>query len=358
MIAVRRGKDASALRLLARVMGAGASLESEYPLVFDSEFEGTVVSLDEAGTSRSACATLPRTFVIGDARIRGGLIGSVATDPAHRSEGLATRLLVEAEATLARAGCAFALLWADDPRFYLERGYAPMGAEDDFVLPRELAARLPEKQGVREGGTPDSAAIHALYQQHPVRVERSAGETCALLACPGMTTLVLERMGTPCAYACVGRGRDLANAVHEWGGAPEDVLALVRAQFERTEAEALYLIAPTSAHTLRARLASLGVEAHRGMLGLGKVVSRVEAAKALGEMLRDRAQVELTTTGPDGRVRIRTSSKTVELDDLGLLAILAGVEAVREDVARFMSELGLADGSLPLEPFVWGLDSI
>ena len=42
----------------------------------------------------------------------------------------------------------------------------------------------------------DAAAIHELYERHPVRVNRTAAETAALLDCPGMQALVLERDGT------------------------------------------------------------------------------------------------------------------------------------------------------------------
>jgi predicted N-acetyltransferase YhbS len=354
----------AAARELIRRVHATDDLERAYPLVFDREHPERLVVLEEAGEVRAACAILPREFALGEARVRAGLIGSVSTDAAWRGRGLGTRLLATAEAELARAGCLFALLWAEDPGYYLRRGYAPIGAEDDYLLVSELAEALPAPSGVRALRPEDVPALARLHAAHPARILRTPAEFAALLSVPGMTVLVRERAllphqpPVPVAYACLGRGRDLADAIHEWAGASEDVLALVRAHLERRfpgrEPGALFLMAPTSAGELGYRLLRAGAVSKRGILGLGKLLDRERTAAFLRERLGTQATVDVQGE----KLELRGPRERAELDDDALLALILGAHDVRDEARRLLARLGLEKARLPLEPFAWGLDSI
>ncbi len=354
----------AARELLTRVHG-DAELERTYPLVFDPRFSGRIVTVEEQGQVRAACATLARDFLVQGAGIPIGLIGSVATDEGWRRRGLGTRLLERARQELREQGCAFALLWAREPGYYLKRGFTPVGTELDFLLVSELALALPEPDGARESGPADAAAIHELYSAHPVRVRRTVEETAALLGCPGMQTLVRERRGAVVAYACLGRGRDLADAIHEWGGDSVDVLALVRAHLERRfparESGCLFLMTPAEgrgASELAYRLVRAGAPSKRGLLGLGTILDREAAAGLLAEQLGASASVTLVD-GPQGqRFRIRGPADEGELDDEAVLALLFATSEVRGEARRMLQRFGLERARLPLEPFAWGLDSI
>ncbi len=353
----------AALDLLRRVLRNRAEFAAEYPLVFRSGFPGRLLALGERGEARSACALIARDFhLAGGLVLRGGLVGSVATDPAWRNRGLASRLLHEAEAALSAEGCAFALLWANDPDFYLRRGYCPIGVEHDFVVEGSVARALPRAEGVRELAPGDAAAVHRLYAAHPVRVGRAPEETEALLGCPGMRTLVLERAGAVVAYACLGHGADLRDVVHEWGGAAEDVLALVREQFERRFARAepgrLYVMAPPGAQELRRGFAAAGAEPYLGFLGLAKLLDRGAVVRFLDERLRPEGGLSLAETPEGTRYLIRGPARESWIDDDAVLALLFPVSEVREKVEELLVDFGLAPGRLPLEPFAWGLDSI
>ena len=355
--------------LLERVLRDGAEIASEYPLVFGETSPGRMISIgsgEEHGEVHSACAILARELVTPQARIKVGLIGSVATDPAWQGKGLATRILVEAEAALEREGCHVALLWADDPSFYYVRGYRPLGAEADYVVPRACAARLPRAEGVRVMTDDDCGTVHALYTQHASRVDRAPEETCALLACPGMETLVLERDGAVVAYACRGRGLDLQDAIHEWGGDVDDVLALLRAHLERrfpdqepdAEQGRLFLMAPATEGTLHQRLQEAGVEGHLGVLGLGKVLDRQAAATLLNDLLTPAATVTLDTSGRPDCFRMTAGDEDVYLDEDSFLALLLPAYGLDEEVKAFQERFGLEAAPIPLQPFAWGLDSI
>ena len=343
---------------------AAPELGREYPLVFDPRFSGHTVELERDGAVRSACAVLVRDFHVAGRRLRAGLIGSVATDPAWRGRGLATELLAKAEAELRAHGCLFSLLWAEDPAFYLARGYVPFGAEDDFLLVSEMIPLLPEALGVRALAEGDAPFLRQLHAGHSAHVERSEAEFSALLETPGMVVLVRERAAAPghpalpVAYACLGKGRDLADTIHDWAGATEDVLALVRAHLERRfgsgETGALFMMAPPQAAELGYRLVSLGAVVRRGVLGLGKLLD-LDAAASLLESFVGGEVASVSASG----VTLRGPASGAELDLDGFQALLFGGAEVRSEVRSFLARLGF-DGALPLplEPFVFGLDSI
>ena len=363
--------------LMNRALRDGAQIRDEYPLVFEERFGGSIISLEENEETQSCCSILAREFVIGKQRVKGGLIGSVVTDPKFRSQGKGTHMLIQAEAALQIQGCAFAMLWAETPNWYLERGYGPMSSEHTFLLSRDLVERLPQLSEVRVMQADDAQAIHALYTRHTVRVERSLDETTALLDCPEMLTLVCIRAERVVAYACMGRGRDLQGAVHEWGGDTHDVMGLLRTFLEIAYpegrpfetlidpetgnevpvAENILLMAPPSAVDMCLRLESLGVPNMHSMLGLGKILDRPAAAQLLSEALGDLGRVELIE-GAERPFRIIGAEKQGELDDEGVFALLFGVPEVHQDVRNFLRNFGLEGAQLPLEPFAWGLDSI
>ena len=362
--------------LMNTALRDGAKIREEYPLVFEEEFDGRVISLEEQGVTQACCAILERDFLVERQRVKGGLIGSVVTAPEFRVQGKGTHLLIQAEAALQIQGCAFAVLWAENPKWYIDRGYGPMSSEHTFLINRDLVASLPELEEVRSMLPGDAKAIHSLYQRHSVRVERSLEETEALLDCPDMLVLVSVRQGKVAAYACMGRGRDLQGAVHEWGGSSHEILGLLRAYLEIAYpdgrpfetvidpetgnevpvAEQILLMAPPSAVDLCLRLESLGVPSMHSMLALGKILDRNAAAKLLNEVIGKAGSVEVTDD-PQRPFLIQGRDKQGTLDDEGVFALLFGVPEVQQDVRNFLREFGLENSQLPLEPFAWGLDS-
>lgn len=364
-------KPASTARTLQRARalmerclrpGRVASLAAEFPLIFDERFCGRVVAYEEKGDVRSTCSMIVRDLLLQGARLRVGLLGSVATDGAWRGRGLATRVLDEAEGTLRREGCVAALLWADDPDFYAARGYRAIGWEVDFLVPAAALSEVKTDAVVRALAPDDFAAVQRMYSLHAARVDRSPEETAALLNCPGMTTLVLQRDRDVAAYACLGRGADFPNTVHEWGGDQNDVVALLAEHARRAQQAGhegpLALIAPPSASVLRERMQALGAEVVEGVLAMAKTLDGEALAELFdrfgGELHAEHdasqaAAAALTLRGPLG---------CRALSDEQALAVLFGVRGDRAAVIELEQALGGAAPRLPLAPFVWGLDGI
>lgn len=346
------------LALMERVFEAEGQLAREYPLVFGSGFGGRLVALEDGSEVRSSCAMLPRQLVLPGAQLAVGLIGSVATQKDQRGRGLAGQVLGQAERWLAEQGCLFALLWAEDPRFYLARGYRPIGCELDAVVDSAVAARLPSGANTRPMAAADADAVHAHYTAQPYRSARSLRETVALLACPGMRVLVAEREGEVAAYVCLGRGRDLANVVHEWGGDSSLVLALIQSAFHISGAEHVVVMGADHGSSVFDGLTSSGAQVHRGYLGLAKPLSGSLSAMAELLVAVGGGEFRLEVEGKVQRCRWMGPKGSMPLDATELLDVLAGPRGASGLLDRARVITGLGAENLPLKPFLWGLDSI
>ncbi|MBI5364838.1 MAG: GNAT family N-acetyltransferase [Planctomycetes bacterium] len=351
----------TARTLIEQVMRDGRSIADEYPTVFGACASGGLVTVEEAGELRAACAIQPRDLVAGAARLRIGLVGSVVTDPAHQNQGWGTRLLAAAEDALRQDGCVLALLWADDRGFYARRGWREIGCERDFIVSRENVDALPAATDCRAANEGDACSIHALYLLHDRRVERLELETAELLHCPGMEVLVHEERGRVDAYACLGRGRDLPNVVHEWGGASDGVLRLLRAHVERRTArgidDELYVMAPGAHGEVQGRIALAGVPSAVGVLGMGKLLDAEGLARACAEVLGPRGVVRARAVDR-GQVEFRGPRGLCVVTHDALLDIAVAARGERGAARELALALGVEVRDLPMNPFVWGLDSI
>ncbi|MEY2784724.1 MAG: hypothetical protein RL277_928 [Planctomycetota bacterium] len=332
----------SARALMGRVLRDGRDLGSEYPLVFGPLSAGTIVIEEQDGAVRSTCAILPRTLVAGRERIRIGMIGSVATDPHWRNRGLAGRVLQAAERELVKAGAVIGVLWADDAAFYERRGWHVFGCEVDAALPPTIQRALPAPKGVRPLQPHDVPSVHELYCRHTSRVERSEEETRALLACPGMEVLVCEDGEGIQAYACLGRGGDMENVVHEWGGQSKAVGMILRRLIELRHTcgieDDLFVMMPSSADSLIRLLFDAGATLSKGVLGMAKVLDEEAARSALAVSLG--------------------CQKSIPLQGKELLDAWLPARGEMQQRAQLAASLGLAESPTAPPAFIWGLDSI
>ena len=114
------------------------------------------------------------------------------------------------------------LLWSDRPDFYGRLGFRPLGAE----LAVELADRQADPSA-RPYRDEDLDAIVAMHEGKAVRTRRSVDVFRRLLAIPGTETTVLDDGDGAVAYACVGKGLDFVDIVHECGGSDDALLRLL-----------------------------------------------------------------------------------------------------------------------------------
>lgn len=349
-------KDA-ALNLMERVLREGRPMAREYPLIFESNATGRVEALEENDEVVSTCAWIARTLATEAVDVPTAFIGSVATCPTIRGRGLGSRVLAETLGKAKAQGAAFSLLWADEPEWYQARGWIPFGTENVFVIEHGNAILLPEPTGVRPATHDDASAIHGLYSQHTSRTLRIKEETESLLNMPNMQTYVCEHEGNVVGYACMGRGEDLQHVIHEWGGSPEGVLPVVSQLWakSRNECDRIFMMVPDSEPDFRAFFKFVKAEGAQGVLAM----AHLGCTKAVASTFN--------TLFPEGVTAVATSDETIDvtgpkgtlrLTNHEILLALCPPRGDRRVVDVIEDEVGMALPNLPINPFVWGLDSI
>lgn len=349
-------KDA-ALALMEQVLRDGRPLAQEYPLVFESIGTGRVEVLEEADEIVSACAWIARTLATPSGDMPVAFIGSVATAHSIRGRGYGSRVLADTLEKARKEGAALSLLWADEPEWYQARGWIPFGTENVFVIEHGNAILLPEPEGVRKATEADSDAIHTLYRNHVSRTLRIKEETASLLRVPNMQTYVCEQDGEVVGYACMGRGEDLQNVIHEWGGTPETVLPVVSQLWakSRNSVERIFMMVPETEPDFRAYFKFVKAEGAQGVLAMAHLGCTKAVAATLNSAFPEGVTAEATS---DETVDVTGPKGTLRLTNHEILLTLCPPRGDRRVVDVVEQEVGAALPNLPLSPFVWGLDSI
>ncbi|MFK7738712.1 MAG: GNAT family N-acetyltransferase [Planctomycetota bacterium] len=236
--------------------GSFYGVHHTWPQLYRNDGHGAFFVITDGSRLLSHCACRVVTLRAPTATKRICLVGSVATDPEQRGQGLAQAVLQAAIEAHQDSADAF-MLWAERPDLYARLGFAATDNDTCLLLARRPVAPM---AGVRLAEIPDHEALRALHQQKPRRIERDALSMSALLTTPGMHTVVLERGGAIVAYACTGKGADLQGHWHEVGGTDEDLALLLPHAMHVADLVDSALLLPPYRPTLEERLGAHVVE--------------------------------------------------------------------------------------------------
>jgi GNAT superfamily N-acetyltransferase len=248
--------------------GSPFDLAREYPLVYGPVADARHCGVFEGGLLRSHAALRCVDVMVEGRVVRIGLIGSVATAPQARRRGLAHRALDCVHAWATEQKAAGTLLWSDRLQWYAKLGYGSVGRETHIVLARDPEA--PAGLRPRTATPADTARLLALHEGKPVHVRRTREEFAALLRIPGMHTFVAEEGGRVSAYACLEKGQDFPNTVHELGGEDGVVETLLSEILASAPGATMKVIVPPYREELRILLGRNAVMELEGILGLGR----------------------------------------------------------------------------------------
>lgn len=207
--------------------GAFYGVHHTWPQLYRSDGDGHFLSAFVGDRMVSHCAFRTATARTDQGPRRVALLGSVATDPQWRRRGLASQLLSAAVAQCRRQRVTAVLLWTQNPDLYRRIGFVSGPREQAYSL--EIDPHQPSTTQVRLVTIDDHRRLHELHEQKEVAVERDVATMTGLLTTPGLWTCVLEQHDRVQAYACMGKGADLQNWWHEFGGSDDDVAALLPA---------------------------------------------------------------------------------------------------------------------------------
>jgi len=271
--------------------GTGQTLLTDYPLVYDAANLRNVRILRVAGELVAVVPVLPREAVLGDRRIRVGIISPTATAPAHQHRGYGSRCLDSAIEAMADAGCALSVLWTlvETFPFYEHAGFHPVPYQGDAItLGAGDAVAFPVDPGITVGALDpaDGAALDVVRSLHDGEaggqgIRRDARETRALFALPRMRTLVGRRDGLPVGYLVVSEAINKPGLI-EAGGDPAAVTTLLRHVLAGLPADATVDAPLLRAPTVLADVLERAVPGRRRVVTDGMMVRINDVEELLG----------------------------------------------------------------------------
>lgn len=250
---------------------AAVPCDEDLPLLVgsDASSERVVVRLD--GKAVSHAALYRHTYVlpgVGDLRV--GVIGAVATDPHHRCQGHARRCIRELQEHARATNLDVVVLWDErQSSLYEQLGFVRAGREILHGVTRWDFPDLLGPSRVRAIESRDLPAVRALHERELASTVRTPDMWRRLLAVPRTEAWVLERDQHIDAYGVLGKGNDLQNCVHEWGGSEGALPALLAGIFARRRDldEFVVMSAPWKEEASRA-MALHGLAGTLGVLGM------------------------------------------------------------------------------------------
>ena len=215
-------------------VGTDQDIRTDYPLVFNhSKMEYMrILKVDER-----VVAHVPvwlREAVVGDDRLRFGIISPTVTHPDYRRRGYATRCLQDCIRIMEEESVPVSVLWTLEATFpfYQQSGWEAVGSQGWLYQLR------PEEHTLFNSGAFDvvqydrhnTNAFNAMMDLHnaePHRITRTIEEYRALFSLPQTTTSLAMSDGKVAAYLMYGEGVNKPGLI-EGGGDIAGLETLVR----------------------------------------------------------------------------------------------------------------------------------
>jgi len=332
-------------------------LSSEYPTAFAPSNIHNMRIITESEKVLSHAILKPIILKTPVAVLKIAAIGSVVTESSHRNQGLSRKVIEDCVIEAEKQDCDIAMLWSNLYEFYQKMNFELSGVENSFVFEQEFA--VPEHQLKFLKTTQISAeSIYRLYSQHTVTSVRTAEDIRKFLQIPNASIYTAwDTNNQLVAYAVEGKGADLTNYIHEWGGSVPTLLALF-SHIRKTKGTAYTVITPAHAENLNQNLRALpGVIFSQGFLGMIRLVRSEalfqkikRAARSLG--IND---IVLEKRGPEYLLGVGDNLIAIS-DEKDLVRVLFGsfleIPHLTQETQEKLKRI------LPLPLWIWGWDSI
>ncbi len=203
------------IALINQVFRAGTDqdIRTDYPLVFNHSKMEYMRILKMDGVVVAHVPVWLREAIIGDDRLRIGIISPTVTHPDYRRRGYATRCLRDCIRIMDEADVPISVLWTLEATFpfYQQSGWEAVGSQGWLYQLR------PEEHVLFESGAfdvvqydPSNAnsfnAMVNLHDTEPHRIARSSEEYRALFSLPQTTTCLAMNGEETIAYLMFGEG--------------------------------------------------------------------------------------------------------------------------------------------------------
>lgn len=333
------------------------SIASEYPTALSPNNIGNIRVITKDNQVLSHAVLKPLIIKSPTTIFKASAIGSVVTDQNHRNQGLSQKILEECIKESERQACDFAILWTNLYDFYRKLDFELAGHEESFIINEEFTVPSAGLKFMTSTQiSPES--IQRLYSQHTVGSVRTTEDVRKFLSIPQTVAhTAWDVTGQLVAYAVEGKGADLTNYIHEWGGKVSSLLALL-SHIRKEKKAPITLISPAHSMNLNMALDKIpGVIHNEGFLGMVRIIN--------DEQLLAKVRKSAHTVGIKDFVLEKTSSgylfgigndTAVITDKKDLVRLIFGPFP---EIPELKAETKiLLEKTLPVHLWIWGWDSI
>lgn len=288
-------------------------------------------------------------------------IGSVVTSPDHRNHGFSTQNIEKCLELAQKQDCDLAILWTDQFDFYRKLGFELAGFEQTYMINQSFEVKNKKLRFIKDNKV-DPAAIQKLYSQHTVHAIRTNEEIASFLRIPQCHLYTAwNEYNQIVAYAAEGKGIDLTNYIHEWGGQVEaliDLFSYIHSEKQKSN-QNLIVMCPSHSTNLKKHLSEVTQTNHLGYLGMIKPVNTEQFLNKIKKAFRSEGLEQIVFEKRENSIVFGYGADIYTLDNEKDLAQMIfgptqinNMEFIKKETREKLATL------LPLPLWIWGWDSI
>ncbi|MCE2394464.1 GNAT family N-acetyltransferase [Candidatus Poribacteria bacterium] len=224
-------------------VGTNQDIRTDYPLVFNHSKMEYMRILKVDGKVVAHVPVWLREAIIGEDRLRIGIISPTVTHPDYRRHGYATHCLRDCIRIMDEEGVPVSVLWTLETTFpfYQQSGWEAVGSQGWLyqLRPQECALFESGAFDVVQYDPSNTDSFNAMMKLHdtePHRIGRSIEEYRALFSLPQTTTFLAMSDEKVAAYLIFGEGVNKPGLI-EGGGETAGLETLVRHVMLEREAD-------------------------------------------------------------------------------------------------------------------------
>lgn len=287
-----------------------------------------------------------------------GAIGSVVTDEKYRHQGWSQKIINKCNELAIEQQCDISILWTNLYDFYRKMGFELAGYEISYVFEKEMSFDKENYKYSSENKV-SPEVIAKMYMQHSVASIRSLEEFRKFIQIPNTKIYTAwTKQGALAAYAVEGKGIDLQNYVHEWGGSVTALIHLLGFIREQKK-QSFTMIVPKHSENLNSKLTELASYQNTGYLGMIKIINFNQLSQKIKKAFRSLGISDIVLERHDGYFLFGCGQDLCTVVSEGeLVQILFGPAKIEE---LNIFQKGTVDKLLkvlPLPLWIWGWDSI
>lgn len=334
----------------------GWSIAEEYPLAIDSSNLQNF-RIIKNGNEIISSALVKNIIIKNPVGVfKVAAIGSVVTSPSHRNQGLSQKILTECLHTATQQGCDFAILWTDLFDFYRKLGFELAGSEVSLLLDKPIQCSSAELRFLNSKQVAPEALLK-LYSKHTTGSIRTPEEIRRYMQIPQSRVFTAwDQNNQIQAYAVEGKGADLQNYIHEWGGGVSKLLPLL-AYMQKQYTGPLTLISPSHAQNLVRQLSDQGMSINSGLLGMIKILNPVNLLTKVNRYARIKGIDNFSIHYRQNTYFFEVGSQSYSTRSDGDVTRLVFGPQKASDIYPFDNSSAI-ESVLPIPMWFWGWDSV